>query len=70
MPVPVPIPDNPYLRPEGRDLRPENALPLALRASGPPVLDSNNPCLINIVDTDEAEAAVGGSVGDGQDGNL
>ena len=25
----------------------------------------HNPCLINIVDTDEAEAAVGGSVGDG-----
>ena len=64
-PVPAPVPDNPYQSPEGRDLRPENALPLALRASGPPVLQSNNPRLINIVNADEAEAAVGRGVGDG-----
>ena len=85
-PAPAPVPDNPCQRPECRDLRPDGVSLLAnrptdqrvnsrciflvLRSSHPPALDSHNPCLINIVDTNEAEAAVGGSVGDGQDGNL
>ena len=39
-PAPVPVPDNPYQRPDGRDLRPENVSPLVNGASGPPSLYS------------------------------